>query len=98
MDFHQVPNLTYGPKVLSDLSQEFPFFYDCHMMVKINDGLNYLSVLESFVAAGGKSFSFHISNFETEALIGKFIKACRKLKVKASLAIENLQELPILKR
>lgn len=55
MDNHYVPNLSFGPLVLSALKPHSPtFFFDVHLMVKPVD-----SMIKDFAAAGANLISFH---------------------------------------
>lgn len=55
MDGHFVPNLTFGPKMVSDIRRETKLPLDCHLMVA-----NPQDYIESFAAAGTNYFTFHI--------------------------------------
>ena len=95
MDYQLVSNLTFGPKVLADLKSEFDFFYDCHMMIKPWDNNDFIGMLQPFVKAGANSCTLHVSSFQNAQQISEFIRACRDLKIKAALAIENDAEVEV---
>ena len=53
MDYHFVPNLSFGSKILKDIKNftNNKFFLDCHMMVKI-DNISIENYLKDFILAG----------------------------------------------
>ena len=54
MDGHFVPNLSFGPSLLSALSKENDFFYDVHLMVS-----GTVLEIDPYVKAGAHSITFH---------------------------------------
>lgn len=82
MDYHFVSNLSFGPKILNDISKKYDFYYDCHMMVKIDPKTNLENYLKPFIKAKANSFTFHY-----EALIDKQILDLINLKAKYNIKI-----------
>jgi ribulose-phosphate 3-epimerase len=54
MDGHFVPNLTFGPKTVSDIRPLTKLVLDCHLMVD-----NPQDFIQSFAEAGADYFTFH---------------------------------------
>ncbi|MEG2316282.1 MAG: ribulose-phosphate 3-epimerase [Clostridia bacterium] len=54
MDGHFVPNLSFGPQLLSAMKREIPFVYDVHLM--LSDPLPFV---ERFHAAGAEILTVH---------------------------------------
>lgn len=79
MDGHFVPNLTFGPMILSQIKQHTHLPIDVHLMVK-----NASSFIEPFVQAGADSLSFHIENTPH---IHKDLMHTKKLGKKAGVVI-----------
>ena len=57
MDGHFVPNLTFGPMILSQIRKKTNLFLDVHLMVE-----NAAQHIEPFIKAGADALSFHIEN------------------------------------
>ena len=55
MDGHFVPNLSFGPKVVSDLRGRSNLFFDVHLMVD-----NPLDLIDPFVEAGADLITVHL--------------------------------------
>ena len=55
MDGHFVPNLTFGPKLVSDLRKLSSVFFDVHLMIK-----NPEKFIDVFALSGANSISFHV--------------------------------------
>jgi ribulose-phosphate 3-epimerase len=55
MDGHFVPNLTFGPKTVSDIRPLTKLVLDCHLMVD-----NPQDFVQSFAEAGADYFTFHV--------------------------------------
>ncbi len=54
MDGQFVPNLTFGPKLVSDLRKRSPAFFDVHLMVNAPERL-----VPAFAEAGADCITFH---------------------------------------
>ena len=59
MDGHFVPNISFGSKVLADISKVTDLFLDVHLM--ISDPLKYT---EDFIKAGADLLTFHLEAIE----------------------------------
>lgn len=86
MDGHFVPNISFGPPVVSDLRKSFPqdsdapVFFDCHMMVS-----NPAQWVEPMAKAGGDQYTFHV---ETTDKPVELIDLIHKHGMKAACAIK----------
>lgn len=79
MDGYFVPNLSFGPLVLSSIKKISKMFMDVHLMVK-----KPLSFLEQFSNAGAFSITFHV---ECDDDVLKCIEKIKGLKCKCGIAI-----------
>lgn len=62
MDNHFVPNLSFGPKILSDVCKYLAdknVVVDCHMMVKIDENRDIKDYLKPFIIPGVNSITLH---------------------------------------
>jgi ribulose-phosphate 3-epimerase len=66
MDGHFVPNLTFGPLVVTSIRQHCDLYLDCHLMMD-NPG----RYLEAFSTAGADSCSVHVEIGGTAQLIAQ---------------------------
>ena len=80
MDGHFVPNLTIGPKVISDIRKLSKKTFDVHLM--INPCLNWI---ESFAASGADIITVHAESDDNTIDVLKKIKALGK---KAGISIK----------
>jgi len=80
MDGSFVPNISFGPKIISDISKKTKLFLDVHLMVSKPKHL-----FKSFVDAGSSCITIHSE--ATEDLIGDFIEL-KKLNVKCGVSIK----------
>ncbi|WP_374696518.1 ribulose-phosphate 3-epimerase [Spiroplasma endosymbiont of Polydrusus formosus] len=89
-----VPNLTFGPKILTDITNYSDLFLDCHLMVKIkNDSVeNYLT---PFIKAGASSVTFHYEAL-TPSQLTEFLTLRVKLKLKIGLAVKPSTQVDVL--
>ena len=55
MDGRFVPNLTFGPKMVSDLRKRSGLFFDVHLMTESPE-----SLVDGFIEAGADAITFHI--------------------------------------
>ncbi|QHX35771.1 ribulose-phosphate 3-epimerase [Spiroplasma sp. TIUS-1] len=85
MDFHFVPNLTFGPKLLKDINQEFNFKIDAHMMVEIKG--KFEDYLDTFIKVGVDQFTFHIESFKNKDYLIDLIRYIKQSKIRASIAL-----------
>ena len=72
MDGHFVPNLTIGPKVISDIRKLSKKTFDVHLM--INPCLNWI---ESFAKSGADIITIHAESDDNTIDVLKKIKALR---------------------
>ena len=80
MDGAFVPNISFGPCVISSLRKHSGMFFDVHLM--INEPIRYL---EEYKKAGADNITVHI---EACSDVEKTLKAIRALGVKAGLSIK----------
>lgn len=78
MDGHFVPNLTFGPCVVSALNRSTKMFLDVHLMM-----YNPYDYIERFVQAGADMITVH---FEATEDLEETLAYIRKCNVKAGLA------------
>ena len=79
MDGHYVPNITFGPNIISSLRPITKKILDVHLM--ISPVVNYI---ESFIKAGSDIISFHP---EADKDCEEIIKQLKANKCKAGIAI-----------
>ncbi len=70
MDFHFVPNLTFGAGIVSSLRSCSDMVFDAHLMVE-----DPFKFIESFKKAGADYFTFHIEAAENPDQIIRDIKS-----------------------
>lgn len=80
MDGHFVPNITFGPCVVSSLRPVTRLFFDVHFM--LCDPLSYVA---PFAKAGADMITFH---YESDADIQKTIDAIRGAGLKVGMAVK----------
>lgn len=83
MDGHFVPNLTYGPKILSEIKKVSSLFCDVHIMVT-----NPSDVAKWFIDAGADSITFHIEAVENIAEAKEIIEYIKSRNVMAGIVIK----------
>jgi ribulose-phosphate 3-epimerase len=71
MDGHFVPNLTFGPKVVSAINRVTDIFLDVHLMI-----YNPFDYVERFVEAGADRITFHMEATEDVEDTLNYIKKC----------------------
>jgi ribulose-phosphate 3-epimerase len=79
MDGSFVPNLTFGPPLVSAMRKKTKAFLDVHLMI-VNPG-RYIG---DFAEAGADGISFHL---EAETHSQKYLSEIRELGIKAGIAI-----------
>ncbi len=80
MDGDFVPNLTFGPKFISDLRSKSKKIFDVHLMVnRVN------KYLDDYIKAGSNIITFH---FEINENLNEIIDKIKLNKVKAGIAIK----------
>ncbi|AUM62907.1 ribulose-phosphate 3-epimerase [Spiroplasma monobiae] len=96
MDYNFVPNLSFGPKILSDIVNEYSFKMDLHLMVKVVD-LSIEEYLEPFLLKNVEQITMHYEAL-SETQIEEFINFCKSRKIKASLSINPETEVSSIKK
>ena len=80
MDGDFVPNLTFGPKFISDLRSKSKKIFDVHLMVnRVN------KYLDDYIKAGSNIITFH---YEINEDLNEIIDKIKLNKVKAGIAIK----------
>ncbi len=79
MDGHFVPNITFGPPLVSALRPHSDKTFDCHLMIEPCD-----PYLEAFAAAGADSITIHA---EATRHLDRSLQAIRALGKKAGVAL-----------
>ena len=80
MDGDFVPNLTFGPKFISDLRSKSKKIFDVHLMInRVN------KYLDDYIKAGSNIITFH---YEINEDLNEIINKIKLNKVKAGIAIK----------
>lgn len=79
MDGHFVPNITFGPPVISKLRKHTNLPFDCHLMISEPDNF-----IEGFVKAGADMISVHV---ETLNHLHRTISLIKSFGIKAGVAL-----------
>mgnify|MGYP001471577165 FL=1 len=80
MDGDFVPNLTFGPKFISDLRSKSKKIFDVHLMInRVN------KYLDDYIKAGSNIITFH---YEINENLNEIINKIKLNKVKAGIAIK----------
>lgn len=79
MDGRFVPNITWGPKVISDLRKHTALTFDCHLMIVEPE-----RYVEEFRSAGAEVITFHL---EATPHAQRLLTHIRSLGAKAGIAI-----------
>ena len=80
MDGDFVPNLTFGPKFISDLRSKSKKIFDVHLMVnRVN------KYLDDYIKAGSNIITFH---FEINENLNEIIDKIKFSKIKVGIAIK----------
>lgn len=80
MDGHFVPNISFGPPVVSAIRKKTDIFFDTHLMLT-----NPAKYIEPFVKAGADIITFHV---ECDDDPEEVIALCRKSGVKVGMVIK----------
>src|SRR6516165_2757681 len=81
MDGHFVPNITFGPPVVSSLRPHTGKFFDCHLMIEPCD-----PYLEAFAQAGADGLTVHA---EATRHLDRSLQEIRALGKKAGVALNQ---------
>ncbi len=79
MDGHFVPNITFGPKLISDLRKESDLKFDTHLMID-----NPEKYIEDFAEAGSDLITVHE---ESSRHLHRLIQKIKKTGAKAGVAL-----------
>ncbi len=79
MDGHFVPNITFGPVLVSAVNKVTQKFLDVHLMIENPD-----SFLEDFARAGADSLTVH---YEAVVHLNRTVNTIKELGLKAGVAI-----------
>ncbi len=71
MDWHFVPNLTFGPKALAAINRSTDLFLDVHIMV-----YNPYDLVERLIEMGADRITFHFEATENVEETLKYIQKC----------------------
>ncbi|AGR41522.1 ribulose-phosphate 3-epimerase [Spiroplasma taiwanense] len=85
MDYNFVPNLSFGTKILEDITNKFNFKIDVHLMVKI-ENFKMEDYLNSFIFKNIQQLTMHFESLTPEQ-IEEFISFCINKKLRSSIAI-----------
>lgn len=85
MDGNFVPNLSFGPKILEDITSHTDLYIDCHLMVKIVNR-SVKEYLQPFVDAKANSITLHFEALTSQQL-KEFIAFRTENNIKIGLAI-----------
>lgn len=80
MDGHFVPNISFGPPVVSAIRKKTDIFFDTHLMLT-----NPAKYIEPFAKAGADLISFHV---ECDDDPDEVIALCRKFDLKVGMVIK----------
>ena len=80
MDGHFVPNISFGPPVVSAIRKKTDIFFDTHLMLT-----NPLKYIEPFAKAGADLITFHV---ECDDNPDEVIALCRKFDLKVGMVIK----------
>jgi len=78
MDGHFVPNLTFGPKIVTAIRRSTSLFLDVHLMI-----YQPFEFIEKFVEAGADQITFHLEATED---VSETLAYIRKCNIKAGLS------------
>ncbi|WP_342263072.1 MULTISPECIES: ribulose-phosphate 3-epimerase [unclassified Spiroplasma] len=93
MDGNFVNNLSFGAKILQDITKYFDIFIDCHLMVKVN--CNMATYLMPYIEAKASSITMHYEALTPEQ-IKEFISFCQDNKIKKVLALNPTTPIEVL--
>ncbi|ATZ18601.1 ribulose-phosphate 3-epimerase [Williamsoniiplasma somnilux] len=85
MDYDFVPNLTFGSKILQDITSQIKMNIDIHFMVKVKTK-NFTDFFVEYIKANPQMMTMHIESMNAKET-KLFIDLCKKNNIKASLAV-----------
>lgn len=80
MDGHFVPNLSFGPHLVSGLRPHSNMFFDVHLMLE-----NPIDYIEAFAKAGADMITVHV---EAKSDVKECIKKIKGLGIKAGIVLK----------
>lgn len=83
MDGHFVPNISFGPYILSQISKKHLLINDVHLM--ISDPLKYI---DEFVKSGADIITIHYESYDDETKILSCIDKIKSKNVKVGISIK----------
>ena len=87
MDGHFVPNISFGPYILSQISKKHYLINDVHLM--ISDPLKYA---DEFIKSGADIITFHYEAYDDETKIYQLIDKIKSNHVKVGISIKPKKE------
>lgn len=91
MDYKFVPNLTFGIKVLREITNEFKVFVDGHLMLDIPAEVDVDAYFTPFIDAGLNLLTMHWSSFKSYEQCCAFLalKHSKNIKVGIAVTVED---------
>lgn len=86
MDGDFVQNLTFGPKILNDITKDDSLYLDCHLMVRIKNK-SVEEYLKPFIEAKASSITLHYEAL-TEVQLVEFLSLKNKYAINLGIAIK----------
>ena len=80
LDGHFVPNLSFGPHVVSALRPHFDMFFDVHLMLD-----NPIDYIEAFAKAGADMITVHV---EAKSDVKECLKKIKSYGIKAGIVLK----------
>ena len=80
MDGHFVPNLSFGPHLVSGLRPHFNMFFDVHLMLS-----NPIDYIEPFAKAGADMITVHV---EADSDVKECIEKIKSFGIKAGIVLK----------
>jgi ribulose-phosphate 3-epimerase len=93
MDYHFVPNLSFGPSILKQINSKFNFKIDAHLMIETK--MSLAEYLAPFLDAGVHQVTLHFEAL-SEKQRAEFISWCKENNVKASFALKPNTDINVL--
>lgn len=91
MDGHFVPNLSFGPHILTTMKKDLGLFMDVHIMVEDPD---YFS--EVFIKAGADNITFHYEVMNSDEKTFELIKKIKSMGSKVGISIKPNTDVKVL--
>ena len=83
MDGHFVPNISFGPDLMNQITKHSSGFMDVHLM--ISDPMKYF---DAFIEKGAQSITFHIECFDDAESVMEAIKYLRKKEIMVGITLK----------